>query len=541
MTIGTDIRQYVRGTGLWTLIAAARQTKAGTKSSGTLAEIAQYHGSGVSPRGEARISDEVWTDLEMDALFGAIDRCGCGLGQQVLYDILRRPVANPDSIPHAIENLDRNIRVLAANANARRMISAAVKPIGGGYAYELHRLITDELPAPPRWRLIFPVLSLIALAAIISMPFAPLQALLVLMAAVAANVSAQVFYRPRFMHIIGAISVMPHLLRAATGLAHALPDEFREVRDGLARCRAAFRTTRWLAFHLRRENSANDVIGAVAAYANLLFLADINAFVSSINELRRNRAELQYIIEQVGQIDALVAICEYRESLPHWCTPNLEPGADAVHATGIYHPLVPSPIPNDLGLGPDSVFVTGSNMGGKTTYLRAAGACAVLAQTIATCPARSWRAPPLTVMSLIDRSDTLTEGQSYFAVEARRIQEMIVTSATSRTYLYLIDEPFRGTNTVERLSAARAVLDALNDAGQLCIVASHDVDLKDLLKGHWSFFQFSDVVDGTGMRYNYRMMPGTATAGNALRLLRQMGYPEDIMAASAETFAELSK
>src|SRR5204863_7401976 len=115
------------------------------------------------------------------------------------------------------------------------------------------------------------------------------------------------------------------------------------------------------------------------------------------------------------------------------------------------HPLVAAPVPNSIALGPPhGVIVTGSNMSGKSTFLRTIGVAAVMSQTVATVLARAYSSPPLDVRSCIGRSDDIVSGKSYYRVEVESVLALVQASQAEAPHLFLFDELFRGTNAVER-------------------------------------------------------------------------------------------
>ena len=134
------------------------------------------------------------------------------------------------------------------------------------------------------------------------------------------------------------------------------------------------------------------------------------------------------------------------------------------------------------------VLVTGSNMSGKSTFLRTVGVNAILAQTIGTCLARTYAAPVFVVRSCIGRSDDLVGGKSYYLAEVEALLGLVEASETADCCLFLLDELFRGTNAVERIAAGEAVLRELllsrpgHDKHHVALAATHDGELVDLLE-----------------------------------------------------------
>jgi DNA mismatch repair ATPase MutS len=174
-----------------------------------------------------------------------------------------------------------------------------------------------------------------------------------------------------------------------------------------------------------------------------------------------------------------------------------------------------------------SILITGSNMAGKTTFLRTVGINVILAQTLNLCLAERATMPRAMVRSSIRREDRLAQGESLYAVELERIRDMIQDAAGDHLHLFLLDEIFRGTNTLERISAATAVLHHLGQS-HLVMVTTHDLELQDLLAGSYDMYHFSEQIAAGAYGFNYCIQPGPTTGRNAIRLLELKGYPESI-------------
>src|SRR4030095_16724370 len=206
------------------------------------------------------------------------------------------------------------------------------------------------------------------------------------------------------------------------------------------------------------------------------------------------------------------------------------------------HPLITDErrVTNDVRVGPPGTFllVTGSNMSGKSTLLRAIGVNAVLAQAGGPVCAASLRMPPVTLAASILVEDSLAEGVSFFMAELKRVQRIVEESdrvqGEGRVLLYLLDEVLRGTNSEERQIAVRRVLRHLLRRGAIGAVSTHDLQLAEMeeLKPACVPVHFRETLHPGGdppMTFDYKMRPGVATTVNALTLMELVGLrPEDL-------------
>ena len=245
-----------------------------------------------------------------------------------------------------------------------------------------------------------------------------------------------------------------------------------------------------------------------------------------------------------GQIEAAVVIGSYRNSLQgSYCIPKIgyERNADRhMEIEELYHPLLTDVVKNSITTR-KGVLITGSNASGKSTFLRAVAICAVLAQTIHTCPADRYEAPALRIYSSMALKDDLLGGQSYYMVEIRSIKRILdqVKQAEEEQchVLCFVDEVLRGTNTVERIAASTQIMKMLAADYVLCFAATHDVELTKLLEKEYDNYHFEELIAEDDIHFPYKLLKGPATTRNAIALLKVLGYDERII-TEAEAMAE---
>ncbi|HET7697259.1 MAG TPA: hypothetical protein VFK57_16215 [Vicinamibacterales bacterium] len=238
-------------------------------------------------------------------------------------------------------------------------------------------------------------------------------------------------------------------------------------------------------------------------------------------------------IDALESIDALAALARVRGDEPGWTLPRVDAGAPALTSASLGHPLIAAErrVANDVQAGPPGtiLLITGSNMSGKSTLLRAIGLNTVLAQAGAPVCAQSFVMPPADVHTSIRVQDSLELGLSYFMAALARLKQIVDAAerpSSSRVLLYLLDEVLQGTNSVERGLAVRAVVRHLLDAGAIGAITTHDLALagEQPLASAATLAHFTEQVhaDGT-MTFDYRLRPGLATSTNALRLMQLIG------------------
>ena len=201
-------------------------------------------------------------------------------------------------------------------------------------------------------------------------------------------------------------------------------------------------------------------------------------------------------------------------------------------ATGLGHPLLPAGtgVRNDVrfgGDGPRALLVSGSNMSGKSTLLRAVGVNAVLALAGGVVRATGLTLTPVAVGATMRVQDSLQAGRSRFFAEVTKVRLLLdIATANAPPLLFLIDEIFSGTNSADRVAGAEGVIRALLDAGAVGLVTTHDLALTgvtDRLGGRATNVHFSDGFAGGELSFDYTMRPGVVPHGNGLALMRAVG------------------
>ena len=239
-------------------------------------------------------------------------------------------------------------------------------------------------------------------------------------------------------------------------------------------------------------------------------------------------------LDALGEVDALAILAAVRHDCPAWSFPEIDPSARSCIATGLAHPLIPDDrrVGNDLEIGPPGTMtlVTGSNMSGKSTLLRAVGLNAVLAQAGAPVCAASLTLPPVALHTSIRVQDSLELGLSYFMAALATLKRIVDAAETRRPdaplMLYLLDEILQGTNSAERAIAVRGVSRHLLQAGAIGVMTTHDLSIAEAepLASSARLVHFTEQVheDGT-MSFDYRLRPGLAASRNAIRLMQLIG------------------
>ena len=459
--------------------------------------------------------DEItWNDLEGDDLFRRVNPGLTTSGEQYLYYMLRSPAQDKATY----ETRRSLIDLMGRDEGLRVKLQVILSRLGRARRADLCGAF---YPAErgPGWLLVYLALVLAVIAAVCALPFGKGQAAMVLILLLSANAGLHEFRLRRIQQDFATVNY-------TVGMAQTLERIRKLKRPEL---------DRWLDGGYAALDELRSVlrVGALPAMTDsggpgdlltTLLLLDLIAYEFLKNKLGRCHEAVFAVHEALGKLDAAIAAASYRSSLERWTEPELDFSGDSAHleAKGLVHPLLAEAVPNDFTAG-GPLLITGSNASGKSTYLKAVAWNAVLAQTICTCTAERYAASVFRIYTSMALQDDLGAGESYYIVETRSLKRILDAAAEGGAVLCAVDEVLRGTDTVERIAAASAVLETLADRGVLCLAATHDGELTSLLSGRYTQGHFTERLEGDEIFFDYRLRPGPAVTRNAIELLRIMG------------------
>jgi hypothetical protein len=270
--------------------------------------------------------------------------------------------------------------------------------------------------------------------------------------------------------------------------------------------------------------------GIVHFVANVFLLWDVWCALALVRWHARAGARVQPWIAAIAEIEALASLGALARERPDWAWPVVDDEAPRFTAEALGHPLLPSDrrVSNDVALGRSTValMITGSNMSGKSTLLRAIGVNAVLALAGAPVCARRLSLATMSVRTSMRLEDSLEHGVSHFYAELERLKMVVDAVDARERVLFLLDEVLHGTNSRERQIGAKAVIKHLIERGAIGAVSSHDLGLatlEDETGGKVVNVHFQELVADGKMTFDYLLKPGVVTTANALRLMKLVG------------------
>lgn len=263
-----------------------------------------------------------------------------------------------------------------------------------------------------------------------------------------------------------------------------------------------------------------------------VLFTDLHARRELLRWFSDHREHLGDWIDAVSAFEADLTLAEHAARIPEPTWAESPEDGNTTIAVELAHPLLPPAqrVGNDLEMQGDGTIalLTGSNMSGKSTFLRALGLAAVMAEVGLPVAARRLVIPTFAVVTCMRVHDSIQSGSSRFHAEVHRLARCLEVARGATRSLVLLDEILAGTNSEERHAGTRAVLGDLARRPAAVLVATHDLSLTDmaeLVGDRLQLWHFRDHVENGQMTFDYRMRPGTCPSTNALRVMRLAGLP----------------
>ncbi|MHB8973395.1 MAG: MutS family DNA mismatch repair protein [Pirellulaceae bacterium] len=396
---------------------------------------------------------------------------------------------------------------------------------------------------------LFPLLGLLATFGLATGKLSPDQGGIALVVVTVLNVLLSVAFTGTVHDIFDNISTRNGEMRHYVALFELIASIPTHSPRLAAIKQQAVREEHGAVYQLRRLDRVMRLAGLRLSALSLLYFAlqatvlwDFHVLLLLERWQKRCAGLVQHWFDALGELEALSSLAGLSFDNPQWCFAEVEAEQPKqLRGTAVGHPLLSEQVrvANDVEVGPAGtvLLVTGSNMSGKSTLLRAIGLNAILAETGGPACARSLQMPPLTVTTSMRIQDSLQDGVSFFMAELQRLKS-IVDQATQyaqrrdRSLLYLLDEILQGTNSVERHLAVARVLAHLVAEGAIGAVSTHDLSLAESpqLADCSRAVHFRETLHGAGsvhqMTFDYQLRSGIATTTNALKLLEMVGLVE---------------
>lgn len=484
--------------------------------------IENYHKLKASNSDGEYVDDKTWADLNFDSIYSFLDRNISGPGRQYLYHLMHKYEDNEEVLNKRYEL----ISYFRMNPLIREKVQLALQRLKSDDTYFIISLLLGEKPLIPKYPFLIYFSSILSVVVIACMFYNSTFLFAVLFMSALNLVITKVYSSKIYDSFIGFFN-LSKLIISAYDLEKIGRVSDKEEFLVLKRHSSLLRTLSRRMGHLIIDKTNLDpFIQSVIEYLNMFCLFDLVAYTRSVIKLYQYKKEFLEIFEAIANLDASISVASYIEEIPYFSKAEFT-GEKSVTFEDVYHPLIKEAIANSISDMEGSALITGSNMAGKTTFIKCIGVNVILSRTLKISLSRKALIPKLIVKSSIKIEDNIESSKSYYFTEVEELHKLVKLSLDKNKYLFLIDEIFRGTNTIERLGASAAVLKQLNE-NNMVLVTTHDIELQELLDNTYKMYHFNEQVDGSHYYFDYKIKDGPCSSGNAIKLLEIMGYPENI-------------
>lgn len=469
------------------------------------------------------IDDQTAHDLNVDEVFKKISNCSSTPGEQMLYYILRTPKTN------SAELIERNkiIEKLKNDENLRSTIQQIFSNLGKQRKGEIFNLFNTETVVNKSKVLLYNLIALSSVVALVWFIIDGADKIPTFIGIFAIYMFISLRTASEIEYELTSLQYLGDFIRASKELSKiddpTLKDEIDKIKERVDLFSKIDKKTLFI-----YSQGALDIF---IETINALFLTRIRSYYSIINIIKKNRQELMELYALVGKIEAYISVSSYRTKLKNYSLPNFTDNKNNLFKIeNACHPLLEDGIPNSINLNNKGVILTGSNMSGKSTFMRTLALNMLLAQSIYTCLCDDYNASFFRVMSSLSISDDVLSGTSYYLEECNAVLRILNSLDKEVPAFCIIDEIFKGTNPIERIATSKQILKYIMNRNALSIVATHDLELAETCNDKYLKYYFcEDVDENEGLIFDFKLKEGICNTGNAIKLLSYLGYPNEII------------
>lgn len=469
------------------------------------------------------IDDQTAHDLNVDEVFKKISNCSSTPGEQMLYYILRTPKTN------SAELIERNkiIDKFKNDENLRSTIQQIFSNLGKQRKGEIFNLFNTETVVNKSKVLLYNLIALSSVVALVWFIIDGADKIPTFIGIFAIYMFISLRTASEIEYELTSLQYLGDFIRASKELSKiddpTLKDEIDKIKERVDLFSKIDKKTLFI-----YSQGALDIF---IETINALFLTRIRSYYSIINIIKKNRQELIELYALVGKIEAYISVSSYRTKLKNYSLPNFTDNKNNLFKIeNACHPLLEDGIPNSINLNNKGVILTGSNMSGKSTFMRTLALNMLLAQSIYTCLCDDYNASFFRVMSSLSISDDVLSGTSYYLEECNAVLRILNSLDEEVPAFCIIDEIFKGTNPIERIATSKQILKYIMNRNALSIVATHDLELAETCNDKYLKYYFcEDVDENEGLIFDFKLKEGICNTGNAIKLLSYLGYPNEII------------
>lgn len=487
----------------------------------------------MSKKDEFTIDDQTWSDLSMDNVFNKLDRTYSSYGESSLYKMLRNPILNKDALKNRGQLIDLFESNIELTVNLRKVFFEM--------CYDKKNILLDmikNLKSENKFKYyIYSILSLIPIILICSAILLK-QPKIIIGLLIYVLLSMYIHMKEQEQINLMGIIYLRDLITQSKKISNINNTELANYNLKINK----------ILSKLKFIDKSSYILNFITAFEGILetllipFLVEERIYYKINEQVMKYKDEIVDLYSLIGEIDALISIALYKTNTKNTCTTPKFIDKTYLKVVNGVHPLLDSPVANSIEINKKGIVLTGTNMSGKSTFLRMISINILLAQTFYFALGDEYEGSFFNLISSISPKDDIESGKSYYLSEAESILRILNKLDKKIPVFCSIDEIFRGTNPIERISSSIEILNYIQNHKAICIVSTHDKELSEMLKNDYEFYYFSENVDDkNGLSFDYKLKKGVSKTRNAIKLLDYMGYPKEIIQNAYKRIENMEK
>ena len=469
------------------------------------------------------IDDITWNDLDMDSIFMLLNNTYSSAGEEYLYKTLRVPEYDKA----ALEKKDILVEYFLENEEKVFELQKIFAALGRTKKVSLCEFIDRFAELNKRSNVWHYFLNVLFFTSVVLLFAQPVIGIIMFISILCINIGTYYKEKAEIEAYFTCLKYLMDMINCGNVIKKVKSGEIRKytdvIEEDLEKLKDISKGIYWISIN----GSSGSVGEVIMEYVRMITHADIIKFNNVLDIVKGNLNVIEELYETYGKLETCMAIASFRKMLEKKCKPEFT-GSNQICAEEVFHPLIKEPVANSIAEG-KSVLLTGSNASGKSTFLKTIAINAILAQTIYTCTADKFVTNFYKIYSSMSLRDDLMNNESYYIVEIKAIKRIIDAINDEIPVLCFVDEVLRGTNTVERIAASTQILKVIAGKNAICYAATHDIELTTLLENEFSNYHFKEDVVNDDIIFNYKLQSGKATSRNAIKLLKIMGFNDEIV------------
>lgn len=492
-----------------------------------------YNEIGIKLPEDERIDDITWNDLEMDLIFSRICNCSSFAGEQILYSRLHH-------LPKEVlllEVLEKRVNYFENHPVEREELQLLLNRLGKQeVSYYLPMFINNLECLGISNIYIYRLLQILLVLTIVPVLLFQNPIFLVGVGGIfSINVFIYVVNKMKHETYLASLASVVQLIKTGKKIlksnllpkdasTSSLVDSMKQL-DKLSKSIGIF-------VNKKEAGATGEPLSILRDYLLGGTLWDFTKYNQIIKYLKGRQNAFLEVFDFVGEVDMEISIASFRKSLPYYCQPKFK-DKNELDMEEVYHPLVTNAVGNTIQIK-GNIIITGSNASGKSTFIKAIVINGILAQSIHTCMAQKMIMPKSKIITSMAVRDNLSAGESYYVKEIKYLNRIIENMEDDRVVICAIDEILRGTNTQERIAASVAVMEHLAYLNCIAVVASHDLELTQILNKQYHNYHFCEQILEGDIVFDYKIREGVSNTKNAIRLMESIGFPKEIIDRALE-------